>query len=1406
MSGNSITSKELKALLEYNPIPVFVLDQNGQYLDANSALLEFMSRPREEIIGAKLLDTSPVHLIEEQYSLLFPLNTAKTVETHHLIDGQLKILLVKLYPTTISENKMVIAGIGQDISTLKECQIKLSRTNILYATLNELTLLFSSIKDRKLFFKDICKTVVETGKFRMGWIGLHNTENGKMKPVAVYGHEEGFLSQIRPEGAIARTEIARTIDSAVKAGKLFIGDLDSDDRGLPGLFTEVTKRNYHSIAVIPLKIEKNTIGALSIFSNRRHFFNEDREILEKIGEGISAALEKHELEEQNRKHREELRRSQKRFYEALDNMVEGCQIIGFEWRYVFLNKTIIKMFRKPKEDMIGKSCRDIFPLPEDDPAYIAMHECMEKRVPRHLARNIVNPVGQKEWINISILPIPEGIFVLTLNFTKQKKIEDELLQMNRLLLAVRAVNRHITQQKDPQQLLDLSCKSLVQIRGYELCWAIRLDQKRHLLMRANYKGEMPLEKLRLQLEKGLIPNCVKLAMETGQAVVTQAHSPVCVDCPKHTVFRSGSKMITAPITYSGLSMGVITAIAGENILLSEEETGLFQELANDLGFALHNLEVEEQREKAERTLANREEFFRHFTEIAQDIIYRVDFADRSRLSYISPSIKNTLGYTPAEAVNDPDWLRNTVSPEDRDLYISMHADHKNILGKPYVNRRIHKNGKIVYLETRNSPVRDENGKIIAMIGISRDITERIQIEGALKEAETFNTRLLENSMTPILVAAEDSTIRYTNPALQRLTGFTSEELTGRKMPFPWWPSEKIEEYSRIEPHADQDHFGMERLLQKKNGDCFWVFMNVTRIKDQGKVQFIFSSWQDITERKKTEERDRYQAMLMDTVSDAIVSTDMETTIVSWNKAAEDIYGWKREEVIGRKLTEIIRPGNYGGSLEELQLALQATGHWKGELIHYRGTGEPINVLSSANLIKDNTGKNVGIVAITKDITEIKKAQEQVILNEARLESLLRISQFEGTNVKELFDLALEEAIRLTRSRIGYIFGYSEDRNELYLNAWSKEVHDECKITGPSDVYKLEKTGLWGEAVRQRKAIVINNYNEFHSLKRGYPEGHVALNRFMTIPVFIDRKIVALVGVANKSEEYDSTDLRQLTLLMDATWKIVEKHKIEAEREEAALKIEELYRKEKHQREELQEEARARGLFVDVLAHELRTPLTPILASTGMLSELLTRQGDSIQNRLISNILDSTRALTQRLEELLDLARYSRGTFRLNLQPMDIPEFILGVISRFKPTTEQRNQVIEVSVNRNIPVMNVDPSRLEQVLINLLSNASKFSPEKSTIRFWTKVNQTELVINIQDNGIGISTEEQSRLFQPYHRVEQDRQKFPGIGLGLAVSKQIVEAHGGQIKLKSRVGVGSTFSIHIPLDIILKSANI
>jgi sigma-B regulation protein RsbU (phosphoserine phosphatase) len=162
-------------------------------------------------------------------------------------------------------------------------------------------------------------------------------------------------------------------------------------------------------------------------------------------------------------------------------------------------------------------------------------------------------------------------------------------------------------------------------------------------------------------------------------------------------------------------------------------------------------------------------------------------------------------------------------------------------------------------------------------------------------------------------------------------------------------------------------------------------------------------------------------------------------------------------------------------------------------------------------------------------------EEALRLDESRLEAVWKISQMTKASLKEITDFALEEGVRLTKSQIGYLAFLNEDETVLTMQAWSKTAMEQCAIADKPLVYPLETTGLWGEAVRQRQPIITNDYAAPSPYKKGYPEGHVKIRRHLNIPVFDGDHIVAVAGVGNKDDDYDDSDVRQLTLLMNGMW-------------------------------------------------------------------------------------------------------------------------------------------------------------------------------------------------------------------------------------------------------------------------------
>src|SRR5512145_1165456 len=309
-------------------------------------------------------------------------------------------------------------------------------------------------------------------------------------------------------------------------------------------------------------------------------------------------------------------------------------------------------------------------------------------------------------------------------------------------------------------------------------------------------------------------------------------------------------------------------------------------------------------------------------------------------------------------------------------------------------------------------------------------------------------------------------------------------------------------------------------------------------------------------KKSTPQPQDHYRMIFDETDMGYVELDLAGDFTYVNEVQARNGGYKPSDIMGKNFRSFMdKP-----TLKKLTAVYQGiykTGQpvrgVEAEFLHQDGSRRIAEI--SANLLRDEKGRPAGFRVLAKDVTERRQAESELRLSEARLQSLSDITQYSARDITDFLDHALDHAIRLTGSEIGYIFYYNQDAKQFTLNTWSRNVMQQCQITKPQTVYDLDKTGIWGEAVRQRKPILINNYPAPNPLKKGYPEGHVHLRRFLTIPVFSDDKIIAVVGVANKQTDYNEFDIRQLTLLMDAVWTISERKRMERE----LLKKEEGYR-------------------------------------------------------------------------------------------------------------------------------------------------------------------------------------------------------------------------------------------------------
>ncbi|HOE66561.1 MAG TPA: PAS domain S-box protein [Candidatus Hydrogenedentes bacterium] len=322
---------------------------------------------------------------------------------------------------------------------------------------------------------------------------------------------------------------------------------------------------------------------------------------------------------------------------------------------------------------------------------------------------------------------------------------------------------------------------------------------------------------------------------------------------------------------------------------------------------------------------------------------------------------------------------------------------------------------------------------------------------------------------------------------------------------------------------------------------------------KGRVLRLAGSLQDITERKRIEENLRETSLrLLESVRAANVGLwdwDLATNKVRYSREWKEQLGCADHEISDafEEWESRVYPDDLQPTLERIQRAVADVSwryHVEFRMRHKDGAYRWI--LARGSVYRNADGQPVRVVGSHTDITESKRAQDKMLRHAERMKAVAEILQRPVVNLQAFLDHALDRALELTQSAIGYIYFYDEDRKEFILNTWSKDVMKECAVIDPQTCYELDKTGIWGEAVRQRSPIVLNDFQAHHPLKKGIPEGHVRLTRFLTVPVMQNDRIVAVVGVANKPSPYDEDDSLELTLLMDAVWKSVENMKSQEE--------------------------------------------------------------------------------------------------------------------------------------------------------------------------------------------------------------------------------------------------------------------
>ena len=562
---------------------------------------------------------------------------------------------------------------------------------------------------------------------------------------------------------------------------------------------------------------------------------------------------------------------------------------------------------------------------------------------------------------------------------------------------------------------------------------------------------------------------------------------------------------------------------------------------------------------------------------------------------------------------------------------------------------------------------------------------------------------------------------------------------------------------------------------------------------------------ELAERKQAEAvlRDsnkRYQALFEEApVMYLTLRDDNGLPIISdCNAAFLNTLGYRRDEVLGRYLGDFYTPESRK-ILETGTFQKALRGDMKAAVLRNLVVrdGRIITALTRAVPEIGPSGKAIGTIANYTDITELKQAEKEIQRNLARQKALLYMYQkMAPAAVPEIISFVVDHCVNVTGSAIGFVGFTSDDDQQMEAHIWSEKVMENCPLNKPL-AFQISEAGLWAEPIRQRRLIIVNDYHAPNPYKKGYPEGHLELSRFMGVPVVDKGRVVAMAGVANRPEVYTESDYYKVSLLLVGMWDLIKRKRAEDFSKRAELELQrlndELEQRIRKRTAELEATNKELGSFAYSVSHDLRAPLRHI---NGFIELLKKKTGDNLDQQgrhFMDSICEATNKMGVLIDDLLSFSRMGRTA--MSCQPVDLEKLVHDVIRDLEPEAAGRN--IEWRID-DLPVVDGDTAMLRIVLVNLIANALKFTrPRRQALVDIGSLpgKHSETVIFVRDNGVGFDMAHADKLFGVFQRLHR-ADEFEGTGIGLATAHRIIARHGCRIWVEANVDQGATFFFTVP----------
>lgn len=724
-----------------------------------------------------------------------------------------------------------------------------------------------------------------------------------------------------------------------------------------------------------------------------------------------------------------------------------------------------------------------------------------------------------------------------------------------------------------------------------------------------------------------------------------------------------------------------------------------------------------------------------------------------------------------------------------------------------------------------------------LICVCRDISERKRTEEALRESEE-KFRQLADVVDAVfwIVHCNRRQPIYISPAYERIWQRPQQELF--ITPEAWaehlHPGDRDRVLAAI-PKQIQGQYDEEYRILRPDGEIRWIRDRAFPIlNDQGQPYRIAGIAEDITDLKQAQQENQQllqqlTAFKLALDESAIVAiTNPDGVITYANEPFLGISGYSRQELIGRT-HRLVNSGYHPRSFfKELWLTILRGDVWRGEICNRAKDGSLYWVDSTIVPFLDHQGKPVQFLAVRFNITGRKTAEIALQSSNALLSTISQAqSQFiTATNRLVIFEDLLAQLLELTQSEYGFIgevlfrddgsacleetlfkiSGVPYLRSHSITNvAWdaaTRQFYDENYEQG----MEFENMNTLFGAVIMTGKPVISNSPTTDSRRGGTPAGHPPLNSFLGLPFFQGNTLMGLVGIANRAGGYNQDIIDYLAPFLVTCSNLIEGYRLDGKRRQAEEQL-------SYTNEQLIRATRLKDEFLANMSHELRTPLNAILGMTEALQDEVFGDINDKQQRALDTIERSGTHLLALINDILDVAKIESGQIELDCSPTSISYLCESSLAFVRQQALKKSIHLHLDLPAHLSPVILDERRIRQVLINLLNNAVKFTLEGGEIHLIvTEVASpsceeiSDICFAVQDTGIGISSENIQKLFQPFVQIDSAlNRQYEGTGLGLALVKRIVELHQGNVALTSEVGVGSCFSFTLPYRTAIASGS-